>query len=236
MDKGLIVDLETTGLDPEKDKIIEIGIIEFGIREDFTPHLLSSYSELQDPKVLLDKKIKEISHIDDFMLKEKNIDWQKVSQLFATSSIVIAHNVDFDRSFLLKIKQIKELNIHWGCSQKHIDWNKHGYQTSALNYLAADHGFVNPFAHRALFDCATTFRLISPYLKELIDRSFQKETKILAYSAPFKAKDKLKEQGYRWDSKERVWNKVVFENNLEQESKFLSENIYNGKSLHKEYN
>ena len=33
MDKGLIVDLETTGLDAKVDKIIEIGIVEFGISE-----------------------------------------------------------------------------------------------------------------------------------------------------------------------------------------------------------
>ena len=31
MDFGMIVDLETTGVDSEKDKIIEIGLLEFAV-------------------------------------------------------------------------------------------------------------------------------------------------------------------------------------------------------------
>ena len=234
MDKGLIVDLETTGLDAKVDKIIEIGIVEFGISEGFTPHFLSSYSELEDPGCQLDENIKNITGITNEMLRSKFIDWNKVVDLFTSASIVIAHNMDFDRSFLLNVEKIKNLDIHWGCSLKHIDWNKHGFKSASLNYLAADHGFINPFAHRAVFDCATTYRLISPYLKELIDKSFQKEVKIIACNAPYKMREHLKNKGYRWDPNDRVWYKVAFENNLEEEREFLQEKIYDGRSLHKE--
>ena len=44
--------------------------------------------------------------------------------------------------------------------------------------------FRKSFAHRALFDCATTFRLITPYMQELIQNSFQKEFRIPATGAP----------------------------------------------------
>lgn len=228
---GLIVDLETTGLDCNKDKIIEIGLLKISLDENYKADLISSYSDLQDPEEKLSPTIEKITGLNNSLLKNRKINWEKVRSFFEEASFVIAHNMPFDRSFLEQVKNLKGLSPHWVCSQRHIDWRKHGFKSQALNYLACDHGFVNPFAHRALFDCATTFRLISPYMKELITKSYESTYELMANGAPFKFKDNLKERGYIWNPERRVWFKHVFESDLKEEKEFLTRDIYAGKAL-----
>lgn len=228
MDTGIIVDIETTGLDSENDKIIEIGIVEFQISEAFEITMTEIYGAVEDPKQDLDPQIQELTGLSNQVLAGKSIDWEKVKGMFQRASVVIAHNMEFDRSFLIKHPALAEVSVHWACSMKHIDWDKHGFKSRSLNYLAADHGFINPFAHRAVFDCATTFRLMSKHLKEMVERSYEKEVFIKAVRAPFESKDLLKARRYRWDPEERVWGKIVAESQLVEEREFLANEIYSG--------
>lgn len=234
MDFGLIVDLETTGLDPEKDRIIEIGIIEFGLEGDQPPVVIRSYSGLEDPGQPLSPEITKITGLATAHVLGQKIDWDLVRDFFSRSEIVIAHNCDFDRSFLVRRKELTGLRPHWACSMRHINWKAHGFNTLSLNYLAADHGFVNPFAHRALFDSAATFRLITPYLPELIERSYQREFMIRAVQSPFDSKDALRARGYRWNAEERCWGRVVAEGDLEAERLFMATEVYKGRASHEE--
>lgn len=234
MNFGIILDVETTGLDCNKDKIIEIGILKIALNNNYQAKLVSLYSQLEDPNEIIPDTIENITGITNFILKNQKIDWNKIREDLTNSSFVIAHNMPFDRSFIEKIEILKDLKIHWACSQKHIDWQKHGFKSRALNYLACDHGFINPFPHRALFDCATTFKLISPYIKELLEKSHEHEYELIANNAPFSLKDKLKENGYIWNSSKKVWFKNVFQSNLDEERNFLKKNIYNGLALFEE--
>jgi len=229
MSYGVIVDVETTGLNCEEDKIIEIALLKFSLGTE--PNIISLYSELEDPCEPISPEIQKLTHLTTELLQGTKIDWAKVKKDLDGASVVIAHNMEFDRSFLRKRSELEGLEVHWACSLNHIDWYKHGFKTRSLNYLASDHGFINPFAHRALFDCATTFRLITPYLKELLAKSHEVEYELLASNSPFKSKDSLKERGYRWNPEKRVWFKRIFEKELEEETVFLKEHVYNGKDL-----
>mgnify|MGYP001259804353 CR=1 FL=1 len=235
MEYGLIIDLETTGIDPVNDRIIEIGLLQFGMEEGGEPTITEMYSGLQDPGQPLLPEIKKITGLDDVWLKGRAIDWLKVREFIESSQVLIAHNADFDSKFLMAMPEMSGLEKHWACSMKHIDWESKGFRTRSLNYLAADHGFVNPFAHRALFDCAATFRLITPYLSELIMGSHQKEFCFYAVNAAFEDKDKLKARRYRWNPEKKVWYKSIMENLLEEERAFLRDEIYQGREFqHKE--
>ena len=236
MDYGLIVDVETTGINADEDAIIEIGVVEFVLREGkSSPELLNMYGALEDPGRPITEEIQKLTGLDNGLLKGQKIAWEYIRSLLERSSLVVAHNAAFDRSFIEKRPELAGLDLHWACSMKHIDWRGKGYKTRALNYLAADHGFVNAFAHRALFDCATTFRLIAPYFQELVQRSYLRELRVLAVQAPFEMKDKLKQQDYRWDAEKRVWFKDVFEDTLDAERSFLSSEIYTqGPDRHQE--
>ena len=228
MDFGLIVDLETTGTDPMQDRIIEIGLLEFALEEGQEPVVTRMYGAVQDPGIPLSEEIKKLTGLDDIYLAGQAIDWDIVQGYFGRASIVLAHNAGFDRAFLLKRSELAITHMHWGCSMRHVDWKSHGFRTRALNYLAADQGFINPFAHRALFDCATTLRIVAPFLQELVARSFMREYRISATGAPYDLKDRLKQNSYRWDAEKRVWYKELFEDGLDGEKEFLRQQIYQG--------
>lgn len=236
MDFGLILDVETTGINPDEDRIIEIGILEFGLlegRDD--PEILNLYGALEDPGLPLSPEIQRLTGLSDAVLSGQRISWDYVRGLMQRAAIVVAHNADFDRSFIERRPELADLKTHWACTMKHIDWEGKGFKTRALNYLAADHGFINPFAHRALFDCATTFRLMSPYFPELVQRSYLREVRVFAVQAAFEMKDKLRNNRYRWDAQRRCWFKDILEDALEVERSFLQKEIYQGLSdLHEE--
>jgi DNA polymerase-3 subunit epsilon len=238
MDFGLIVDLETTGLDPIEGRIIEIGLLEFAVEGEGEPVVTRMYGALQDPGIEISAEVTRITGIAPAHVVGQAIDWDIVATFFERASIVVAHNADFDRGFLEAHWQRTGTKLarkpHWACSMRHIDWKKHHFNTLALNYLAADNGFVNPFAHRAVFDCATTFRLIAPHLQELTARSYEREVVVRALNSPFETKDVLRARGYRWDPAERCWGKVIGEAALVEERQFLASEVYRGEPRHAE--
>lgn len=229
MQTGIILDIETTGLNHETDKIIEVGALEFAFGDGQPPRVLTLYGALQDPGQPLSDDIKRVTHLQDSMLAGQEIDWQIVRSMIERASLLVAHNAAFDRSFLARTPVGDLLAARqWACSMNHINWNAKGHRTLQLNHLAADQGFVNPFAHRALFDCATTFRVIEDHIDELIARASEKEWIVIATGAPFDSKDLLKARGYRWDPDKRSWFKVVGDSGLATERAYLAEAIYRG--------
>ncbi len=226
MEQAIIIDIETTGLDPQRDKIIEIGMIRFAWSGGEMPTILQTYSALEDPGFPISEEIRRLTGLNNEVLLGQSINWGLVRELLEESSLIIAHNAEFDLGFLLRKPELRGLDLHYACSLRHVDWNSKGFKSLALNYLAADHGFVNPFAHRALFDCATTFKLVAPHLAELLSRSFEKEFLVYAWQAPFAKKDELRLRGYRWNGEKRVWVKKIFESGKEQELSFLDEQVY----------
>jgi DNA polymerase-3 subunit epsilon len=227
MDYGVVLDLETTGLDWQKDRIIEIGLVSFAIRDnDPQPQIVNVYSSLQDPEIPLDPLVTKITGLTDDIVRGRRIDWDYVKRELECASIVVAHNAGFDSKFISRIPQLQNMKLHWGCTLRHIDWKAKGFKTMNLSYLAADNGFLNPFAHRAVFDCATTFRLMGPHIHELVENSFRKWFKICAINAPFSTKDVLKERGYFWDANQRFWYKIIGEHQVEAEKAFLQADVY----------
>lgn len=235
MDFGLIVDLETTGLNPEQDQIIEIGLLEFmwggGLE---SPIITNMYGALQDPGVELSPEIQRITGLNDLALKGQQIDWDIVRKYLQRAEVIIAHNAEFDRAFLQRRAEVSDIDMHWACSIRHVDWHGKNITSRRLSHIAADHGFVNPFPHRALFDCATTYRIVAPHLGEVVARSYEREVMVRALGAAFATKDKLKTRGYRWNPQGHVWEKRIFESRLDDERTFLSIEIYQGECRHSE--
>ena len=83
-------------------------------------------------------------------------------------------------------------------------------KTRKLSHLAADHGFLNPFPHRALFDALTSLRLLSSYpLEEVIRYAGAPAVTLVAWNLPFERKDEAKNAGFQWDPAARRWFKTV---------------------------
>ncbi len=227
----MIIDLETTGLDPSQDEILEIGILMFGVVADENPFIVATYGSLNQPDhTPISEEITKITGIHPEHVVGAKIDWPYVSDLMRKCSLVVAHNAPFDRSFLLACPEISQVTREstWACSLRHIDWLSKGFRSRSLQHLAADHGFLNPFPHRAIFDCATTFNLIKLYFSELTSKCEEHLLRILAWKSPFEKKDLLKEHGYRWNSEKRVWYCEVFAKKAGEEKAFLTDSIYGG--------
>ena len=93
----VVLDFETTGLNPRTDRIIEIGAVRI-----HNGQVADSFSMLVNPGVPLDDKVVKITGIRDYMLKDQPSAEQALPQLmaFIGSSPLAAHNAAFDMAFL----------------------------------------------------------------------------------------------------------------------------------------
>src|SRR5512132_3121039 len=88
---GLIVDIETTGLDPAKDKIIELACLPFHFSSDGVLYdVLSGYAGFEDPSRPLHEEVVQLTGIAEDQLRGQQLDEQAVTALAAPANLVIA--------------------------------------------------------------------------------------------------------------------------------------------------
>ncbi len=101
------LDIETTGLDPSSDRIIEIAAVRFTDQRES-----QTFSTLVNPGIKIPRFITELTGISDAMVRGDKIpDIQEaVHQLekFVGNATVIGHNVMFDLSFLRSAGVLKK--------------------------------------------------------------------------------------------------------------------------------
>jgi hypothetical protein len=96
------VDVETTGTNPDRDSIIELGIclFEYDRQNGRIYRVLGSWEWFEDPGFSIPPEITAITGITDEMVAGHRIDERAVNDLLSRVVLVIAHNADFDRRFL----------------------------------------------------------------------------------------------------------------------------------------
>ncbi|MFO1257268.1 MAG: 3'-5' exonuclease [Gammaproteobacteria bacterium] len=238
---AVIVDLETIGLNPKLDPIIEIGLLKFSFtNEEGIIEITDSYNELNDPDRSIPEEITEITGITNEDVEGKAIDWNRVTDLLKNCHLVICHNAEFDRNFLElqtpeNIKSIFK-KLPFACTINDVNWKSRGFESQRLDYLNWKLGYFYD-AHRALTDCWATLNLLlkeEGAFDELKSNVKKKRIIIQAIDAPFDNKDLLKARAYKWnDGVERspkCWWTIIFEAYLESEIEFLENEIY--QSIH----
>ncbi|HEY3288899.1 MAG TPA: 3'-5' exonuclease, partial [Anaerolineae bacterium] len=98
------LDLETTGLDSERDAIIEIGIVRF--RGD---EILEEWGSLINPGRDIPAKVTELTSITNEMVREQGITLYKglaEAQRIIGNLPVVGHNVMFDVSFMRRQRML----------------------------------------------------------------------------------------------------------------------------------
>lgn len=90
-------DIETTGLSSRFDTIIEFGAIKFKNNQE-----IETIDILINPGFRLKSLTKNLTHIDDAMLKDKKSLQEELPRIkeFLKDSIIMAHNATFDVGFL----------------------------------------------------------------------------------------------------------------------------------------
>lgn len=235
---AIFLDLETTGLDPDRNEIIEIAMVPFEYSSDgkiFTVH--EAFSQFQEPKSgTIPKEITRITGITNDMVRGKNIDGEKVAEIASSAALIIAHNAGFDRKFAEKAFEVFSTKA-WACTMTQIRWAEESFESTKLEYLAMKSGFFYD-AHRATVDCHAAIELLSKplpksgtlALKALLDEARKSTCRIWAEGSPFDFKDILKLRGYRWNAgdngKPRSWYRDVPEDDQAEELAYLRKNIY----------
>ena len=107
MDHYVVLDIETTGLNPEYDRIIEIGAL-----RDRNNKVFDEFSCFVNPDRKIPDSVIELTGITDDMLEgQPNIEQILKSCLyFLGDDVMMGHNILFDYSFL---KYIAIFNRIW---------------------------------------------------------------------------------------------------------------------------
>ena len=235
--RGVIVDVETTGLDPATDEVLELAMLAFDYSIDGAfVSAVASFDQLRDPGRPIPPEVTKLTGITDEMVVGKNIDVAAADAFVKPAALVIAHNAAFDRRFCERLSPVFA-EKPWACSLREVGWIDEGFESARLSQLAG--GFWLFFnGHRAGHDCEAALELLSrplprggrTALSVLLESARRPRWRIRAEGAPYASRETLKRRGYRWDPGDRArrgaWYTEVVEDILEAERDFLQADIY----------
>lgn len=223
-----IVDLETTGLNPSEDAIIEIAILLAFVDEDGA--VLGHFGPLswtEDPEVPLLPEITMLTGLTSQALGGTTIPDKQVLGLLSRADLLVSHNAAFEMSFLER--RYPDLRGKaWACSCKDIPWLKLGLDGRGQGHLLMQHGWTST-AHRAGPDTWALFVLLSEartgwlkglartHLQRLLAAADRATTIVEARGAPYSKKDALRARGYRWNARDKFWEKELEPHQVEHE-------------------
>jgi DNA polymerase-3 subunit epsilon len=194
----LILDTETTGLDPEQHQCIEVGAILFDV-----PHraVLGQVSFLLPCQANPAEAVNGIAAA----VTQRPQPWQAALQCFeamlAAADAVLAHNAAFDRQWFGQ-GVLPAITKPWLCSMEDLRWppDRHLRANPSVRDLALAYGVPVWAAHRALTDCI--------YLAQVFERCPELEPMLQAGLEPrrlyrarlsYEERHKAREAGFRWN-------------------------------------
>ena len=182
----VVIDVETTGLSPKQNKLLEICAVRFA---GFEP--IEYVTTLIDPGSPIPEKITKINGISDEVVKGSpsiGSVYQSFLDFIGKEKVIIAHNIEFDIKFLYangidlftvkrkyydtcamartRLKRHSEYKDarHEGDYDYIQDYDVYDYK---LGTLLKYYNIYSPKSHRALNDCIGTGQLF----KKLLDES-----------------------------------------------------------------
>lgn len=236
--RGVFLDLETTGLDPSRDEIVEVGMVAFDFASDgriFSVH--EPFGRLRDPERPIPPEVSALTGLTDEMVAGTTIAPAEIEAYLAGAVLIVAHQANFDRRFAERFCGAFA-RVAWACSWSEVPWAKEGFaEGTKLSHLAAGFGFFHD-GHRAVHDCLAGVEILSRALPRsgrlcldvLLESARAPRWRLRAVGAPFELRDMLKSRGYRWDAGDdggtRAWYVDVAEAALDAERLFLLQEIY----------
>ena len=167
-DSYVCIDLETTGLNPKTDKIIEIGIVKVENNK-----VVREWETLVNPYRKLEERITRLTGIRDEQLSSAPGIEETLSRLLeiAGESVLLGHSVLFDYSFIKKAA----VNQRMSFERNGIDTLKIArkyladLESRSLPCLCRHYG-ISHTAHRALRDAKATVELYRKLVEQFYDK------------------------------------------------------------------
>lgn len=239
---ALFLDVETTGLDTERDAVFQLALLPF----EYAPATGRIYGvgeafvHLEDPGRPIPPEITALTGISDADVAGKRIDDAAVAELVANTRLVIAHNAGFDRPMAERRLPLFR-DLPWACSQVEVPWPAYGITSAKLEYILFRHCRAFFQGHRADEDCfAALHALATPFpdgqlpFRQLLESSRRRTVRIWALDSPYESRHALKTRHWRWnpgeDGRPRAWSTDVREEEADQECEWLREAVYGGRS------
>ena len=163
------IDIETTGLDPKKDRIIEIGAVR--VRNG---NISEVKNWLINPRCELSDFIKDLTKISESMLADAPYIDEVIPEVieFCKEDIIIGHNIMMDFSFLKRNAVNRKLNFE----KSGIDTLKLArvifadMEKKNLGFLCDALGISTENRHRAADDALATVQLFQKMEELAADR------------------------------------------------------------------
>ena len=167
----IVLDTETSDLDPDKGaKLLEIAWIELSHTGQMWQQISFGDYYIEHENIHINPHAQAVHHIrGDMLTKEKGAQprydvLRTLLNLIEPSTILVAHNTDFDSRFL------PEIVSPWICtfrSAKHIWPGAPGYSNQVLRYwlkLQPELPF-GKYPHQALYDVSVTTSILLKMLE-----------------------------------------------------------------------
>ena len=125
----LVLDVETTGLDPQEDRIVQIALV--SVEHGRVTQLGTT---LVNPERSIPPQASAIHHITNRMTDQAppwSVLWPHVEQYLFGADVIVAHNAAFDRSFLPSVDK------PWLCTKRlaqHLWPDAPNFQNQTLRY------------------------------------------------------------------------------------------------------
>ncbi|MFU0828644.1 MAG: Exonuclease domain-containing protein [Lachnoclostridium sp.] len=148
-------DVETTGLSPVKDKIIEIGALKVK-----NGKIVEKFEEFINPQIELPERIVALTHITDDMLKNAETEEKVVGRFldFVGDNIIMGHNIGFDYSFV-KTAAVKCKRNFDNLGIDTLELSRvllPDMESKSLESMCRHYNIINQNAHRAYDDAKAT--------------------------------------------------------------------------------
>ena len=171
-DSFVVFDIETTGFSPEINKIIEIGAVKVE-----NGKITDRFSSFVNPEVPIPFRIEELTHINDSMV----VNAPKIEEVlpqflqFCEGSVLVAHNADFDVSFMVKKAELLGIAFQ----PTYVDTVAMArFLLPQLNRFKLDTvakavGVVLDNHHRAVDDAACTADIFVKFIEKLTEMGIE---------------------------------------------------------------
>lgn len=213
--KVAVLDLETTGLDPQYDEIIEIAaaIIQIDVQGRVIA-VENMRTGLQQPSRPIEPHIAKITGIDDAVVAGKRICPDSIAAYLGQAHACLCFNAEFDRRHLEElVPQVGEMP--WICAMRDVPWRELGFDGASQNYLLAQAGMFNPVAHRARDDVASLIHLLAhecrdgrTIMSHALEGAQAPSWRFEATDLPWRLRKEVARRGYRYSFR-RVNHKLV---------------------------
>ncbi len=182
-DEFVVFDIETTGFNPAKCKIIEIGAVKIVGGE-----IVDRFSEFVNPEVPIPYRITELTSIRDDMVEDAPTIEDVLPRFmdFCKGTVLVAHNASFDTSFIRL--NCKKLGLKYDYT--HVDtvevarYLHPNMSRFNLDAVCKAENLVNEHHHRAVDDAEVTAKIFEKFIVKLENENIHNLTELNLKAKP----------------------------------------------------